>query len=109
MFIVEVTCNHSPAQQWTRAASSSGFHLVNLATGMCMDARGGAASGTPIEQWPCDWISNENWKYRPGPQLASGVSGTYTYCVTVAPGGLFYPSPFVILAPCGGAPVQTWY
>lgn len=109
VLIIQETCDGSPVQQWTRTASSSGFHLVNLATGLCLDARGGAADGTPIEQWPCDWISNENWKYLPGPQLASGVSGTYTYCLTAAPGGLFYPSPLVELLGCGGATVQYWY
>lgn len=62
--IVQEPCNGSLAQQWTQETSSSSNNAdwyVNRASGLCLDARGGAADGTPIEQWTCDWISNENW------------------------------------------------
>ena len=65
--------------------------------------RGGAVSGTPVEQWPCDWISNENWKF-PGGQLSSGVSGTYTQCVTVP-----YGLPYMELGLCTNGVWQIWY
>jgi galactose oxidase len=105
--VVQATCNGSLAQRWATAPASSGVHLVNLSTGLCLDARGGADSGTPIEQWTCDWISNENWKTPLG-YLGSGVSGTYTYCVTPVQEFLGL-STSVALQPCLGWADQVWY
>ena len=106
--VVQAICNGSLAQRWAFAPASSGYHVVNLSTGLCLDARGGAALGTPIEQWTCDWISNENWKTPYGYELASGVSGTYTYCVGVVD-SVFGPSTLVDLQPCFGTSGQLWY
>jgi hypothetical protein len=48
--IVQQTCNGSVAQQWTVATvSSTKVHLVNRSSGLCLDARGGAVNGTPIQ------------------------------------------------------------
>ena len=104
VFIVQDACNGSLVQQWTATRSSSGYHLINLSTGLCLDARGPALSGTPVEQWPCDWISNENWKFIGALQLASGVSGTYTHCLTVP-----YGLPYVDLGLCTAGIWQAWY
>ena len=108
--IYQATCNGSLVQQWTAprsSSSSSAYHLVNLSTGLCLDARGGAADGTPIELWPCNWISNENWKFMGDLWLASGISGTYTYCISEV-NGLFGTS-LVDLARCGDLAWQAWY
>lgn len=62
--IVQETCNGSVAQQWTQETSSSNSNAdwyVNRSSGLCLDARGGPTDGTPVEQWVCDQISNENW------------------------------------------------
>jgi hypothetical protein len=66
--IVQETCNGSLSQQWTQGPSEGsggtdryGEHYVNRSSGLCLDARGNATNGTPIEQWTCNWISNENW------------------------------------------------
>jgi len=98
--IVEEPCNGSLAQQWTATPASAGVHLVNSSSDLCLDARGGAVNGTPVEQWTCDWISNENWSSGPpvttrrlsiygpvgppvtGEELVSRVSGTSSYCVS---------------------------
>ena len=103
VYIVLASCNGSLAQRWAAAPASSGVHLVNLSTGLCLDARGRATPGTPIEQWTCDWISNEDWKF-PGGQLASGVSGTYTDCVSLP-----YGTPYVGLGICFDGIWQIWY
>jgi Ricin-type beta-trefoil lectin domain-like len=103
VLIVEASCDGSLAQQWAVASASSGFHLVNRSSGLCLDARGGAVSGVPVEQWSCDWISNEDWKF-PGGQLSSGVSGTYTHCVTVT-----YEYPGMELGLCTDGSWQIWY
>jgi Ricin-type beta-trefoil lectin domain len=81
-------------------------HLVNRSSNLCLDARGKAVSGTPIQQWPCNWISNENWSFGITDNLlSSGVSGTYSHCVAT-PGtqdGLAMELRF-----CDGNPAQHW-
>jgi Ricin-type beta-trefoil lectin domain-like len=104
--IAQEPCNLGLAQQWIVTSASSGVHLVNRSSGLCLDARGGPDFATPIEQWPCDWISNEDWKYGDGQQLASGVSGTYTYCIG-SWGDYAGLQPY--LNYCNGAPGELWY
>lgn len=90
--IVQLRCTGGQAQQWRKVQLSGGvFHFVNVLTGLCLDARGSAANRTPVQQWTCNNISNENWQ--PGdsgdddvPPLYSRVSGTRSYCLDV-PGG----------------------
>lgn len=82
--VVQQRCNGSAAQSWTPYTDSSGtkVKLENGASNLCLDARGGATNGTPIEQWTCNSISNEVWGYGiTNNLLASRVSGTYSYCV----------------------------
>jgi Ricin-type beta-trefoil lectin domain-like len=92
--IVQETCNGSVLQQWTQGSSeasggtdSNSLHFVNRSSQLCLDARGGATNGTPIQQWMCDWISNENWAFGVGnnqynEELVSRVSGTWSYCIS---------------------------
>lgn len=72
------------AQVWIQSASSGKIHFINYNSHLCLDARGGAATGTPIQQWTCDSITNENWQSPAsyGGPLISAVSGTSTYCMT---------------------------
>jgi ricin-type beta-trefoil lectin protein len=81
--IVQETCNGSAAQQWTvHPVSSTKVHLVNRASGLCLDARGKAVNGTPIQQWTCNGISNENWGFGiTNNFLASAVSNTWSHCI----------------------------
>ena len=111
--IVQERCNGSFLQQWSQATvpsksifGSNQVQLVNLANGLCMDARGGAANGTPIEQWVCDWISNENWSFGiNNNELVSRVSHTSSHCITT-PGA--YPGAPMELQFCGGYSAQIW-
>jgi hypothetical protein len=66
--IVQVACDGSAAQFWDMHFNASGFannhtwyQLSNQSTHLCLDARGGAVNGTPIQQWTCSGISNEKW------------------------------------------------
>jgi Ricin-type beta-trefoil lectin domain len=71
------------AQVWIQTASSGKVHFINYNSKLCLDARGSAAAGTPIQQWTCDSITNENW-WDPGSSsgaLVSAVSGTSNYCL----------------------------
>ena len=81
--IVQQTCDGSVAQQWTvTAVSSAKVHLVNRASHLCLDARGGATNGTPIQQWTCNKITNENWSFGiTNNLLSSGVSNTFSHCI----------------------------
>jgi Ricin-type beta-trefoil lectin domain len=81
--IVQQTCNGSMAQQWFEVGiSSTAVHLQNRQSNLCLDARGGAVNGTPIQQWPCNSISNEKWGYGiTNNLLGSFVAGTASHCI----------------------------
>jgi hypothetical protein len=82
--IVLLPCDpNNTAQVWIQTASSGKVHFINYKSKLCLDARGGAAAGTPIQQWTCNSITNENW-WNPGNTsgpLISAVSGTSNFCV----------------------------
>jgi hypothetical protein len=105
--IVQEPCNGSAAQQWTiKPVSSTKVHLVNRSTHLCLDARGKAANGTPIQQWTCNRITNENWSFGiTNNLLSSGVSNTFSHCVATpgAQDGLAMELRF-----CNGNPAQLW-
>jgi hypothetical protein len=111
--IVQETCNGSVSQQWTEETSSSSsdsLHFVNRSSQLCLDARGGATNGTPIEQWTCNWISNENWAFGVGnnqsnEELVSRVSGTWSHCVST-PG--VQDGVAMELYSCNGALSEFW-
>ena len=81
--IVQQACNGSTAQQWTvHSVSSTKVHLINRASGLCLDARGKAVNGTPIQQWTCNSITNENWTFGiTNNLLGSAVSNTFSHCI----------------------------
>jgi hypothetical protein len=105
--IVQMTCSGRPAQQWrVTSVSSTKVHLVNRASNLCLDARGGATNGTPIQQWPCNWISNENWNFGiTNNLLVSAVSNTFSHCIATpgAQDGLPMELRF-----CDGNSSQRW-
>ena len=105
--IVQEPCNGSLAQQWTiRPVSSTKVHLVNRSSNLCLDARGKARNGTPIQQWTCNWISNENWSFGiTNNLLSSGVSNTFSHCVAT-PG--FQDGLPMELRSCDGNLSQLW-
>jgi hypothetical protein len=76
-----------------------------------MDARGGATRGTPIEQWPCDTISNERWSRPSFPAgmlpIRSQVAGTNGYCLDV-PGASPEPGLQMQIYTCNGSTAQAW-
>jgi len=105
--IVQQSCNGSIAQQWTiKYPSYNVTHLVNRSSNLCLDARGRATNGTPIQQWTCNKITNENWSFGiTNNLLGSGVSNTFSHCVA-APGnqdGLAMELRF-----CDGNVAQLW-
>jgi len=123
--IVQEPCDGSLAQQWTVTRASSGVHLINSSSDLCLDARGGAVNGTPVEQWTCDWISNENWRSGPpvttrwisivgtpagplvtGEELVSGVSGTFSHCVSAGFFDFVYDP--VSLMSCNSQAYELW-
>lgn len=112
--IVQEPCNGGTAQQWTEVSVGSNiFHYVNVLSGLCLDARGGAVNGTPVQQWPCNSISNEKWQ--PGeyvsddiPPLISRVSGTGSYCLDI-PGGQRIVGLAMQIYRCNGTLAQQWW
>jgi hypothetical protein len=105
--IVQEPCNGSIAQQWTvTTALTTKVHLVNRASHLCLDARGKAVNGTPIQQWTCNKITNENWSFGiTNNLLSSGISNTFSHCVATpgAQDGLAMELRF-----CDGTPSQQW-
>ena len=114
--IVQQPCNGGAAQEWTNVPVSGNiFHYKNVLSGLCLDARGGATNGTPVQQWTCNSISNENWEpgeysddespFRP---LISRVSGTSSHCLDV-PGGHDLAGLAMQIARCNGTGAQQWW
>jgi len=105
--VVQQTCNGSAAQQWTvHAVSGTKFHLINKDSGLCLDARGNAVDGTPIQQWPCNQISNENWGFGNSHDLLmSEVSDTSSHCIATPGNQDGLP---MALRRCNGGPSQVW-
>jgi Ricin-type beta-trefoil lectin domain len=112
--IVQEPCNGGAAQQWTKVpVRGSIVHFVNVLSGLCLDARGGATNRTPVQQWPCNNISNENWE--PGddsgdtiPPLFSRVSGTKSHCLDI-PGGQRIAGLAMQIYRCNGTEAQLWW
>ena len=105
--IVQATCNGSTAQQWTiHLVSSTKVHLINRASGLCLDARGKAVNGTPIQQWTCNGITNENWSFGiTNNLLSSGISNTFSHCIAT-PGN--QDGLAMELRSCSSASSQHW-
>jgi Ricin-type beta-trefoil lectin domain len=105
--IVRVTCKAAAEQLWLMTRVGSGnLHLMNVLSGLCLDARGKAVSGTPVQQWPCNQISNEIWQLN-GPaflvSFTSRVSGSTKYCLDVNDNG-----PSAQIYGCNNTPSQIW-
>jgi hypothetical protein len=106
--IVPQPCDpKNTAQVWIQTGSSGTVHLINYNSKLCLDARGGAATGTPIQQWTCDSITNENWRINNSNNgaLVSAVSGTSKYCLSATG-----PQNGVRmeLYPCTGVVSEDW-
>jgi hypothetical protein len=102
------------AQEWVYVPNgSAGFHFENALSGLCLDARGGADDNTPVEQWTCDQISNENWDPPTNPQgqsvgpVHSRVSGSDSFCLDI-PGGQQTPGLAMQIYRCNGTVSQAW-
>lgn len=106
--IVPQPCDpKNTAQVWIQTGSSGTVHFINYNSKLCLDARGGAATGTPIQQWTCDSITNENWRINNINKVAlvSAVSGTSKYCLTAT--GPQNGAPME-LYPCTGVVSENW-
>jgi hypothetical protein len=112
--IVQQPCTGHTAQQWTKVTVSGNIlHFMNGLSGLCLDARGSAVNHTPVQQWTCNKISNENWE--PGqvddddiPPLYSRVSGATNYCLDV-PGGQKIAGLAMQIYRCNGTLAQIWF
>jgi hypothetical protein len=113
--IVLASCDpNNAAQFWIKIpVSGNVVHYRNENSQLCLDARGAAANGTPVQQWPCNQITNENWQYAQDagdtePKVISRVSGTNSYCLDI-PGGGTDEGLAVQIYTCNGSPAQHWY
>jgi hypothetical protein len=110
--IVQVRCNNRSTQTWF--FEDMGDHVFrprNLASGLCLDALGGATNGTPVVQWPCSGISNQRWRASKDlpdvVSLRSRVAGTSSHCLDV-PGGQSTEGLAVQIYVCNGTSAQAW-
>ena len=112
--IVQQPCKASGAQEWIYVPlGSAGFQFENALTGMCFDARGGAANHTPVQQWTCNGISNEKWqisvpaKGAVGAPVQSEVAGSSGYCLDI-PGGQTTAGLAMQIYKCNQTVSQLW-
>ena len=124
--IVQESCDGSAAQFWAMHFMASGFannhtwyRLINQSTHLCLDARGGAVNGTPIQQWPCSGISDEKWgntncTSTPAQtcEVASEIYNSavpedrpYTHCLATPGTG---DDVTMVLMSCEGVSSQQW-
>jgi len=105
-----------PAQLWTVVPVQSPYvHYVNQLSGMCLDAAGGAQNHTPVQQWPCNSGSNQNWVYSPVSSVNkspvfvySGIWNSYPkFCLDV-PGGQATSGLALQIYLCNGTGAQQW-
>ena len=107
--IVEEPCSPpGPAQVWLVV----GAHFENAVSELCLDARGKAENRTPVQQWTCNEITNENWSPEVntkggGAPIVSNVSGTSSHCLDV-PGGQAIQGLAVQIFACNGTLAQGW-
>jgi hypothetical protein len=113
--IFQVQCASTSAQTWIPVLDSDGhYRFVNQNTGKCLDARGGASNGTPVQQWTCNTISNEKWSWLRGAgangsdRFRSAVSGTNSHCLDV-PNATTQPNTAVQIWSCNGTSAQDWF
>jgi len=111
--IVQEPCSlTNSAQNWQTLPLGGGVYRVqNQWSGMCLDARGGATNGTPVQQWPCNSISNERWTivlYDWDP-LISRVSGTSSHCMDTPGGASSVPGLAMQLYTCNRTAAQKWW
>jgi hypothetical protein len=120
--VTQQTCDPGPmttVEEWLPVSQGGDvYKFVNAASGLCLDARGGAAAGTPAELWSCSAnISNTRWAWDnaaspPNPefpgiaQIQSRVSGTTGFCLDV-PSGQTLPGLQMQLLQCAHTTAQT--
>jgi hypothetical protein len=85
---------------------------VNSSSHLCLDVRGGDTNGAPIEQWTCDWISNELWtigdnQNMSDQQLVSDVS-PYRKDKCISTPGLANGDAMVLYAGTPSTPSEFW-
>lgn len=76
--IIQETCNGSAAQFWQAKPFGSGFTVVNLATGQCLDSQISNTAGGAVIQWPCNGSGQQTWSVKArggGIGLVSAYSG----------------------------------
>lgn len=112
--IVQEPCKAGGAEEWLYISlGSAGFQFENALTGMCLDARGGAANHTPIQQWTCNGISNQKWqisvpaKGSAGAPVESKVAGSSGYCLDI-PGGQATVGLAMQIYVCNQTVSQLW-
>ena len=112
--IVQEKCAGVAENVWILTDVGNGnFHLMNGLSGLCLDARGSAANGTPVQQWTCGQITNENWEFvgiagSPNKTtLKSRVSGSSDFCLDV-PGGNTAQGISMQIYRCNNTISQIW-
>jgi hypothetical protein len=114
--IVQEPCDNiakgtqAAAQEWIYVSNGASMHFENALSQLCLDARGKAKNKTPVQQWPCNRITNENWENPPtttGVPVTSRVSGTRDYCLDV-PGGQKTVGLAVQIYRCNDSGAQRW-
>ncbi len=110
--VMQVTCDQAnPDQRWEALnvnSSTNTFQVLNLNSQLCLDARGGATDGTPVQVWPCNSISNERWDSGSDfVHLRSRVSGTSSHCLD-APLDTWASNVALQLYECNNTDAQFW-
>jgi hypothetical protein len=78
------------SQHW----QTRGSQLYNAYTGLCLDAGGSTADGTPLQVWGCNGTAAQNWTLPAGSALPGGNPNQgYEVAYQAADGHLGYINP----------------
>ena len=105
--IVQQPCNGAAEQTWRIQPASSGFTLVNQATGLCMDSQTERARGSTVWQIRCRAVTQQIWSARAqgaGLRLTAAYSGK---CLDVY-GASLAAGERLIQWDCSGSGNQTF-
>ena len=106
-------------QQWLPISlGGDGYKFQNVATGLCLEARNGAANGTLVPLWDCSSTeSNTRWAWDTpsgesvfpnASEIQSRVSGSTGYCLDV-PGASTAIGLQVQIYRCNGTAAQLFW
>jgi hypothetical protein len=105
-----VTCNASTLQEWDATTQGSGYYVTNQDSGYVAEDEGNSkTAGSPVDTWPKNAGSNQEWTFTSNGQGNYTVKNVYSgLCLGVKSAAITSGSP-IDEGTCDGDINQMWY